>query len=226
MARMSDTPRTDRTDLYDYQTAVDFARELERENNALRADCRNCFIKRLVLRHIKLDGRFRIKRNPARSALAGMALVEKEYAPGKWREYGIVSADEFVPQNAGHEPRQSARKDNMSKYQYTDDMSELSGFGGGYEDTLRAMVVSGLEHLDANPHADPQFSGYKNIFGIITEDNADGKELSEAVVKAANGDCTGAMHQAAISHILWIRNNGWDQYCAEMRKRKAAEANT
>ena len=38
---MSDTPRTDRTDLYDYQTAIDFARELERENNTLRTALTN-----------------------------------------------------------------------------------------------------------------------------------------------------------------------------------------
>jgi len=109
----------------------------------------------------------------------------------------------------------------MSKYVYTDDMSELSGFGGGYEATCRAMVVAGLKHLDAHPEADPQFHGYKGIYGIITEDNADAKALSEAVVKAANGDCTGAMHQAAISHVLWIRKNGWDRYCVESRERQA-----
>jgi len=56
-------------------------------------------LQRLVLRHITLDGRFRIKRNPARKSLVGMALVEKEYAPEKWREYGIVGADEFFPEN-------------------------------------------------------------------------------------------------------------------------------
>ena len=112
----------------------------------------------------------------------------------------------------------------MSKYVYTDDMSEISGFGGGYESACRAMVVAGLEHLDANPHADPQFHGYQGIYGSITEDNADAKALSEAVVKAANGDCTGAMHQAAISHVLWIRENGWDRYCAESRERQANTA--
>ena len=33
----------------------------------------------------------------------------------------------------------------MGKYQYTDDMGEISGFGEGYEATCRAMVVAGLE---------------------------------------------------------------------------------
>ena len=105
------------------------------------------------------------------------------------------------------------------KYQYTDDMGEISGFGGDYEQTCRNMVVAGLEWLDSNPNSDPQFHGYKSIYGVITEDNEDAKKLSDAVVNASGGDCTGAMHQATISRILWIRKNGWDKYCDECRKR-------
>ena len=110
------------------------------------------------------------------------------------------------------------------KYQYTDDMNEISGFGGGYETACRAMVVAGLEHLDANPTADPKFHGHEGIYGIITEDNDDAKALTAAVVAVTGGDCTGAMHQATVSHILWIRKNGWDRYCAESRARKANNA--
>jgi hypothetical protein len=51
-----------------------------------------------VLRHAILPGRFRVKRNPARPKLEGMALMEKEVAPEVWREYGIVGMDEFVPE--------------------------------------------------------------------------------------------------------------------------------
>lgn len=111
----------------------------------------------------------------------------------------------------------------MSKYQYTDDMGELSGFGGGYEATCRAMVVAGLEWLDAHPNADPKFHGYKDVFGLIAEDNEDAKALSEAVIDASGRDCTGAMHQQAIQHILWIRKNGWDKYVEVKRKHKLEE---
>lgn len=110
----------------------------------------------------------------------------------------------------------------MSKYQYTDDMKEISGFGGGYEAACRAMVVAGLEHLDAHPESRPKFHGYDGVFGLVVEDNADAKALSDAVVKACD-DCSGAMHQAAISHILWIRSNGWERYCAESRQRKTSK---
>ena len=111
----------------------------------------------------------------------------------------------------------------MARYEYTDDMAEISGFGGGYESTCRKMVVAGLEHLHAHSNAAPRFSGNPQIYGIISEDNDDATELTKAVVDAADGDCTGAMHQAAISHILWIQRNGWDRYCAESRERHAVK---
>lgn len=105
-----------------------------------------------------------------------------------------------------------------AKYVYTDDMGEISGFGGGYEDTCRKMVIAGVEWFDAHPEAKPQFHTYKNIYGVCSEDNDDAKQLTKAVIDVTNGDCTGAMHQAAIARILWIRTNGWEKYCVECRK--------
>jgi hypothetical protein len=103
---------------------------------------------------------------------------------------------------------------------YTDDMREISGFGGGYEATCRAMVLAGLAWFDAHPTADPKFHGFTGIFGIIQEDNEDAKALTQVVIDAAGGGggATGAMHQATIGHILAARRLGWDAYCAEMRK--------
>lgn len=105
-----------------------------------------------------------------------------------------------------------------TKYSFTSDMGEISGFGGGYEQTCRNMLAAGLEWLDDHPEADPQFRGMEGVYGIIREENDDAKALSEAVVAGADGDCTGAMHQAVISSCLWIRKNGWEAYCESMRK--------
>jgi len=105
----------------------------------------------------------------------------------------------------------------MAKYEWTEDMGEISGFGGGYEATCRAMMIAGLDWLEANPDKKPQFHGYKGVTGICVEDNDAAKELSDAVVKAANGDCTGAMHQYTIAHALRANHVGWDAYCTEMR---------
>ena len=107
--------------------------------------------------------------------------------------------------------------------QYTEDMREISGFGGGYETTCRAMVLAGLDWFDAHSEATPKFHGYKGIYGIIGEDNEDAKSLSNAIVTAAK-DCTGAMHQAAVSHVLAARDMGWEKYVEKMREMKRSEA--
>jgi len=103
-------------------------------------------------------------------------------------------------------------------YEFTESMGEISGFGGGYEAACRAMLKAGLKWFDSNPNANPQFHGYKGIYGIIHEDNDDAKTLSKAVVAGSGDDCTGAMHQAVVISILWIHENGWDAYVKEMSK--------
>lgn len=103
-------------------------------------------------------------------------------------------------------------------YEFKEGMSEISGFGGTYEETCRKMVKAGLEWFDEHPEADPTFIGYEGIYGVISEDNEDAKNLSKAVT-ASIDDCTGAMHQATIGHILHIHKVGWDVYVKEMQKR-------
>lgn len=102
------------------------------------------------------------------------------------------------------------------RYQFTPDMREISGFGGGYESTCRAMLAAGLSWLDDHPDASPEFKGFPGIYGVISEENDDAKAMTQAVIDAAEGDCTGAMHQATISAVLWIKANGWDAYVAKM----------
>ena len=128
----------------------------------------------------------------------------------------IMSANQGIPRPVV-EPR-------PSKYVFTDDMDEISGFGGGYEQTCRNMVVAGLEWFDSHPNAAPLYKGFQRIYGVISEENAAAKLLSKAIVAGADGDCTGAMHQATVSHVLWIKTNGWERYCRESRERVKAEA--
>ena len=111
----------------------------------------------------------------------------------------------------------------MDKYEFTPEMGEISGFGGGYEQTCRDMLKAGLEWFDKNPKADPKFKGFKNIYGLIMEDNDDAKALSKAVTDATD-DCTGAMHQAVISSIFYIKKKGWDEYVKQMSKSEAKHA--
>lgn len=105
-----------------------------------------------------------------------------------------------------------------AKYEWEPGMGEISGFGGGYEECCRAMLAAGLEWLDDHPDAQPRFHGYKGVYGVLSDDNDDAKALSEAVVAGADGDCTGAMHQAVVSHCLYVKANGWEAYVRSMTK--------
>ena len=101
---------------------------------------------------------------------------------------------------------------------YTEDMREISGFGGAYEQTCRDMVIAGVEWLNAHPDEDPKFSHSPAIYGIVNEDNDAAKALSEVVLAVTDGGCSGAMHHASILHILQIKHLGWEKYCEIMRK--------
>lgn len=102
------------------------------------------------------------------------------------------------------------------RYEFTDAMGEISGLGGQYEQCCRDMLKAGLLWLDEHPDADPQFRGYKSISGLISEDNADAKALTKAVIDASKGEATGAMHEAVVSTCLFVRKNGWDEYVRRM----------
>lgn len=106
----------------------------------------------------------------------------------------------------------------MEQRVYTEDMDEISGFGGGYEANCRAMVLGGLKWLDEHPEADPKFVGMRNVFGILLED-------SKAMIDATpDRDVTGAMHQASVNHVLYAWKNGWPKYQEELRKRSTDDA--
>jgi hypothetical protein len=107
--------------------------------------------------------------------------------------------------------------------EYTSDMGELSGFGGGYEATCRRMALAGAIWLRDLP--DPEWNEYIALrdSGDLpsARDHAVFRGLDAAVLKAAPG-CSGAMHGAAMNHALYIREHGWDDYAQKMRDKKRA----
>jgi hypothetical protein len=116
------------------------------------------------------------------------------------------------------------------KYVWTDDMREISGFGGSYEGGCRVMVTAGLEWFDGHPDIEePLFKEYKNIAGLIIETNPNAKALTKAMCKAAdraypNGGVTGAMMQYTVHHVFKARALGWPAYVAMMQDMKRKEA--
>jgi hypothetical protein len=108
----------------------------------------------------------------------------------------------------------------MSKYAYTDKCDEISGFGEGYEECCRKMVIAGLEWFDEHENADPKFQGFKNVFGLLLEKNEDAEKLTKHMNNAINGEATGAMMQACLDHVKYAKHHGWDKYIEVMEKRE------
>jgi len=113
---------------------------------------------------------------------------------------------------------------------WTSEMGEISGMGGSYERGLQAMVRAGLAWWDAHPDADPRFKGYENVMGVLLEDNADAKALTQAMMDArttmddgrevrCGDEATGAMHRWGVNHIFAIRRLGWSDYVRQMTGR-------
>jgi len=105
----------------------------------------------------------------------------------------------------------------VSDYRHTEDMGEISGFGGGYEDCCQDMLSAGVRWLRGNGAVDLQGHHYKNITGIFVSESPDAKALEQVVLAASGGEATGAMHHAVMSRLFFISENGWDTYCRECR---------
>jgi hypothetical protein len=108
-------------------------------------------------------------------------------------------------------------------HEFSDDMDEISGMGGDYEEACRLMVVAGVDWMERHEDADPKFYEYEGVTGIIGENNEDATELVEHMLHALpdNGDnATGAMVHVTVAHVIWISKNGWDAYVWYSRGRK------
>ena len=97
----------------------------------------------------------------------------------------------------------------MNNYEFTLGMKQISGFGGGYEQTCRDMLKAGLKWLDGHPKAEPEFSDYG------ATKNEDAKDLRGSILDGLE-DCTLAMYEHVLMHVLFIRKNGWQKYVNEM----------
>lgn len=106
-------------------------------------------------------------------------------------------------------------------YDWTEDMGEVTGFGGAYELAARAMVRAGLEWWDRHPKADPCFKSFRDEHGLVDCNNPDAQALLEVMVKAAFGGHTGVMVSACLGVVFWVRRNGWEAYADELRAKKA-----
>lgn len=131
----------------------------------------------------------------------------------------------------------------MPYIEWTPEMGEISGFGGSYEAGCRAMVKAGVEYWEERDAAhargegdkfDPHYRGYEGVFGLIDTNNGDAEKLDQVMMDATIpssdggtqrvGDgATGAMHQAAVNHILAFRRLGAEEYRRTLVERERKE---
>ncbi len=115
--------------------------------------------------------------------------------------------------------------DPTTRYRHTAGMSEISGFGGGYEACCQDMLEAGVQWLverrESGAEPDLRMSGYVGVFGLLNADSDEAKVIEKVVLAAAKGESTGAMHHAVMSRLGYISKHGWDTYCAELAKRQS-----
>lgn len=107
------------------------------------------------------------------------------------------------------------------KKKYTDKMREISGMGGGYEGACRNMVLAGLTWLKKHPKAKLGWKTFKNVYGLTPDKTPDTEKMVDYMVdKGAKGDATGAMVQATLGHVMFIKKNGWKKYKKKMLEKE------
>jgi len=97
---------------------------------------------------------------------------------------------------------------------------DISGFGGGYEAKCQAMLIAGMDWL--KKHLDFDFSSYKSykhIYGVATAETSLAKELDGVLLAAAQGNYTGAMHQAVVFHLGYIHVHDYENWLEKAREK-------
>jgi hypothetical protein len=102
------------------------------------------------------------------------------------------------------------------EYVYHKDAGEISGFGGGYEEDCRNMVIAGMKWLETHPDAKLSYKEFKNVYGLTTDQSPDLEEMQKVINEAIGNEATGAMMQACTGHIMAAKKMGWGAYMEKM----------
>ena len=98
------------------------------------------------------------------------------------------------------------RSSYPQRWHFDEGMREISGFGGGYEQACRVLLLVGGEWADQHV---AQAKAITSQFRVPKE--------MEAAMLAACPDCSGAMFGVCLSHIVWVMNHTWGEWVERMR---------
>lgn len=118
------------------------------------------------------------------------------------------------------------KKKSSNKIEDIKGIYEISGFGKntGYEKSCQKMLQVGFEWIENNKKKRKKLEGhsYKGIYGIFEPDSKEAKELSRVICKE-EPECSGAMHQAVMSHLFFIAKSGIEKWKEEVMKKEDEE---
>jgi hypothetical protein len=95
---------------------------------------------------------------------------------------------------------------------------DISGMGSSYERSCQLMLRAGIKFLQKHPEFHFDYQVIKGVYGVCWTDTPWGKELDKTISDVVNGDCSGAMHQAVISHLMYIHKHGYTSWLNKFPK--------
>lgn len=112
---------------------------------------------------------------------------------------------------------------STQRLEFTEDMNEVSGFGGFYERCCRAGVCAGAEWLAAHPKARPVFESVPNVIGLMIPADDDARSLQRAIDAALvtrddgtkvplGEELTAIQFYTIVNHATYIAEHGWNRY--------------
>lgn len=112
-------------------------------------------------------------------------------------------------------------KEQKQKVRNITGMVNISGFPSPYESSCQIMLQKGYEWIVTQKDVDLKATTYQNVYGLLTPESDDAKELSEVITNDIPGGVTGAMHQAVMSHLIYIAKHGVDEWRDYVHKKRA-----
>jgi hypothetical protein len=106
--------------------------------------------------------------------------------------------------------------ESVQRYEWTDEMDEISGFGGEYEESCRQMVTAGLKWLERNDGPATEFSMGDNVFARIDEEAEATDELRTHMASAVDMDPSPSMLHLCVKHTLYAHEIGFEAYVTRL----------
>lgn len=97
---------------------------------------------------------------------------------------------------------------------------DVSGMGGGYEHTCQRMLANGRKYLSDNPDFSSElaYKGFEGVTGICIAASIGAKNFDQIILFGID-DCTGAMHQVVVGHLLYIAKHGEEKWLDAFKDR-------